>query len=84
MQGLEALDYKELGYTVPWEHQDLVAQEDHVGQEQHHGVHVEQADPMDLLDPVTRVAHRWKQEVFQQFMINYTPKMFKFKRSDGF
>lgn len=56
--GQEALDYKELGYMVPWEHQDLVAQEVRVGQEQHHGVHGEQVDPMDLLDPVTRVAHR--------------------------
>lgn len=52
VQGQEALDYKELGYMVPWEHQDLVAQEVHVGQEQHHGVHEEQVDPMDLLDPV--------------------------------
>jgi len=43
---------------VPWEHQDLVAQEVHAGQEQHHGVRGEQVDPMDLLDPVTRVAHR--------------------------
>lgn len=58
VQGQEALDCKELGYTVPWEHQDLVAQEVHVGQEQHHGVHGEQVDPMDLLDPVTRAAHR--------------------------
>lgn len=60
VQGQEALDCKELGYMVPWEHQDLVVQEVHVGQEQHHGVHGEQVVPMDLLDPVTKVAHRWK------------------------
>lgn len=57
VRGQEALDCKELGYMVPWEHQDLVAQEVRVGQEQHHGVHGEQVGPMDLLDPVTRVAH---------------------------
>lgn len=56
--GQEALDYKELGYMVPWEHQGLVAQEVHVGQEQHHGVHGEQVDPMDLPDPVTEEARR--------------------------
>lgn len=58
MQDQEGLGCKELGYMVPWEHQDLVAQEVHAGQEQHHGDHGEQGDPMDSLDPVTRVGQR--------------------------
>lgn len=60
MLGQEALDYKELGYMVPWEHQGLVAQEVREGQEQHHGVHGEQVDPMDLQDPAREIAHWWK------------------------
>lgn len=56
VQDQEGLDYKELDYMVPWEHQDLVAQEVHAGQEQHHGDHGEQVDPMDSPDPVTKVA----------------------------
>lgn len=42
---------------VPWEHQGLVAQEVREGQEQHHGVHGEQVDPMDLQDPAREIAH---------------------------
>lgn len=55
VQDQEGLGYKELDYMVPWEHQDPVAQEVHEGQEQHHEDHGEQVDPMDSLDPVTRV-----------------------------
>lgn len=58
VQDQEGLGYTELDYMVPWEHQDLVAQEVRVGQEQHHGDHGEQVDPMDSLDPVTRGAER--------------------------
>lgn len=45
---------------VPWEPQDLVVQEVHVGREQHHGVHGEQVVPMDLLDPVTKSSTQMK------------------------
>lgn len=58
VQDQEGLGCKELDYTVPWEHQDLVAQEVHAGQEQHHGDHGEQGDPTDSLDPGSRVAQR--------------------------
>lgn len=71
VQDQEGLGYKELDYMVPWEHQDLVAQEVHVGQEQHHGDHEEQVDPKDSLDPVRRVPQRRKFtlrfSIFQHF-----------------
>lgn len=80
VQGQEALDYKELGYTVPWEHQDRVAQEVHVGQEQHHEAHEEQVDPMDLLDPVIRVTHRWNKRWSSPFFSSLEDKSEHFKK----
>lgn len=82
----EGLGYKELGYMVPWEHQDLVVQEAHVGQEQHHGDHGEQADPMDSLDPVTREAERRKYtlrfSIFHHFKSIYLNTQSMSKRFD--
>lgn len=88
VQDQEGLGCKELGYMVPWEHQDLVAQEVHAGQEQHHGDHGEQGDPMDSLDPVTRVGQRWKYTLrfssFQHFKSIYPNTQRMSKRFDWF
>lgn len=88
VQDQGGLGYKELDYMVPWEHQDLVAQEVHAGQEQHHGDHGEQADPMDSLDPVTRVAQRkkftFRFSIFQHFKSIYLNTQRMSKRFEWF